>query len=164
MEPTLTQLVSDLKAFEIRTFKEAERSIERCFHIPHSGWGNPSYATIKDYLEESATQLILSCIENYEPSTLQELQESLEPLEEEGEIHWAVEQDLTWQGHARESLIILDEYEDFLETDSGLWEKITDAREILRIQAFFTYKNALRHRIHQKVDQALWDAQEESVA
>ena len=52
------------------------------------------------------------------------------------------------------------QFQKYLEEHSELWEKRTEDRDILRIQAYFTYANALQYQLSQKVKQACEEAKE----
>ncbi len=56
----------------------------------------------------------------------------------------------------------MERYQKHVEEDASLWEHIRDPREALWIQAYFTYANAFKHRVEQKVQTALEKAESQA--
>jgi len=53
----------------------------------------------------------------------------------------------------KDAMDCLSQLEEWEETDSGLWDRLNDYREELNARAFWTYKNALRDKVREKLQE-----------
>lgn len=160
LEDNLKILLKECRSFSLKDkqFKEAKqgqegRSISRAFHIPYSGMGDPDYVQIYNFMQDSVYSIILECFENSEDvESISDLKTEFENYDDNGSIHQYVESDLTWQQSLRESDIILNEFSEYEQDDSGLWEG-QEPEEAIRSKAFWTYKSALEGEVFKKIEE-----------
>lgn len=148
----LRSLLKKARSFRIEKFKEKDRSISEALHIPYSGMGDPDYVHMSDFLKDDVHSLIIEFIDNNKITTIEELKEQIENIDDDSTLHEHISSSLTWQQGLIDSGKIIEYFSQYEEDDTGLWEG-QQPEEAITSKAFWTYKSAVMVNINEFIEE-----------